>query len=82
VPGTIAQGLARPRWSAGFVRASSIAALPAVADAVGEDAEVYLGERGARRAIEMMRDEPATAMALMGCSSVQELTRNHVLEVG
>ena len=91
---------------------SSIAALPAIADAVGGDAEVYLdggvrrgtdvlkalalgaraclagrpvlyglatgGEAGARRAVELVRDELATAMALMGCATVGELARDHI----
>jgi isopentenyl diphosphate isomerase/L-lactate dehydrogenase-like FMN-dependent dehydrogenase len=95
---------------------SAIAALPAVADAVGEDAEVYLdggvrrgsdvakalalgaraclvgrpvlyglasgGETGVRRAIGMLRDELATCMALLGCATPGELTRDHVQEVG
>jgi isopentenyl diphosphate isomerase/L-lactate dehydrogenase-like FMN-dependent dehydrogenase len=91
---------------------SSIAALPAVVEAVGGDAEVYLdggvrrgtdvlkalalgaraclagrpvlyglatgGEAGARRAVELVRDELATSMALMGCATVAELTRDHI----
>ena len=91
---------------------SSIAALPAIADAVGDDAEVLLdggvrrgtdivkalalgaraclggrpvlyglaagGEAGARRAVELLRDELSTSMALMGCAGVAELTRDHI----
>ena len=91
---------------------SSIAALPAIADAVGDDAEVFLdggvrrgtdivkalalgaraclggrpvlyglaagGEAGARRAVELLRDELSTSMALMGCAGVAELTRDHI----
>jgi (S)-2-hydroxy-acid oxidase len=36
------------------------------------------GERGARQVVDMMRGELATAMALMGCASVGELTRSHI----
>jgi isopentenyl diphosphate isomerase/L-lactate dehydrogenase-like FMN-dependent dehydrogenase len=37
---------------------------------------------GVRRAIGMLRDELATCMALLGCASPAELTRDHVQEVG
>jgi isopentenyl diphosphate isomerase/L-lactate dehydrogenase-like FMN-dependent dehydrogenase len=90
---------------------SSIAALPAIADAVADDTEVILdggvrrgtdikalalgaraclgwrpvlyglaagGEAGARRAVELLRDELSTSMALMGCAGVAELTRDHI----
>ncbi len=87
-------------------------ALPGVADAVGEDAEVFLdggvrrgtdvvkalalgaraclvgrpvlyglaagGESGARRAVELLREELSTSMALMGCSGVSEVTPDHI----
>jgi isopentenyl diphosphate isomerase/L-lactate dehydrogenase-like FMN-dependent dehydrogenase len=101
----------QPRLDAAI---SSIAALPAIADAVADDAEVLLdggvrrgtdivkalalgaraclggrpvlyglaagGEAGARRAVELLRDELSTSMALMGCASVSELTRDHIHE--
>jgi isopentenyl diphosphate isomerase/L-lactate dehydrogenase-like FMN-dependent dehydrogenase len=85
----------------------AIRALPAVAEAVGGEAEVYFdsgirrgvdivralalgaraclagralayglgaaGEAGARRAVEILRDELRTALALTGCPSVQAL---------
>jgi isopentenyl diphosphate isomerase/L-lactate dehydrogenase-like FMN-dependent dehydrogenase len=91
---------------------SSIAALPAIADAVGGDAEVFLdggvrrgtdlakavalgaraclggrpvlyglaagGEAGARRAVDMLRDELSTSMALLGCSELSEVTPDHI----
>jgi L-lactate dehydrogenase (cytochrome) len=95
---------------------SAIAALPAVVDAVGGEAEVFVdggirrgtdvakalalgaraclvarpvvyglawaGEAGAARAIEVLRDELATTMALLGCSSPAELCRDHVRVAG
>jgi L-lactate dehydrogenase (cytochrome) len=91
---------------------SSIAALPAIANAVGGDAEVFLdggvrrgtdlakavalgaraclggrpvlyglaagGDAGARRAVDMLRDELSTSMALLGCSELSELTPDHI----
>lgn len=90
----------------------AIRALPAVADAVGADAEVYVnggirrgadivkalalgaraclagrplayglgaaGEAGARRAVEILRAELRTALALAGCPSVHEIDASWV----
>jgi isopentenyl diphosphate isomerase/L-lactate dehydrogenase-like FMN-dependent dehydrogenase len=95
---------------------SSIAALPAVVAAVGNGAEVFLdggvrratevakalalgaraclvgrpvlfglaagGDDGARRAIELLREELRTTMALLGCAAVDELGRDHVRAAG
>jgi isopentenyl diphosphate isomerase/L-lactate dehydrogenase-like FMN-dependent dehydrogenase len=95
---------------------SSIAALPAVVAAVGDDAEVFLdggvrrgtdvaralaldaraclvgrpvlfglavgGDDGARRAIELLREELRTTMALLGCAAVEELGPDHVRAAG
>ncbi|KAF8393664.1 hypothetical protein HHK36_021910 [Tetracentron sinense] len=36
------------------------------------------GEYGARRVIEMLRDELEVTMALSGCASVKDITRSHV----
>ena len=36
------------------------------------------GESGARRAVELLREELATSMALLGCSGVSEVTRDHI----
>jgi len=36
------------------------------------------GEAGARRAVELLRDELSTSRALMGCAGVAELTRDHI----
>jgi isopentenyl diphosphate isomerase/L-lactate dehydrogenase-like FMN-dependent dehydrogenase len=36
------------------------------------------GEAGARRAVELLRDELSTSMALMGCAGGAELTRDHI----
>ncbi|KAL6843822.1 hypothetical protein ACP4OV_026393 [Aristida adscensionis] len=36
------------------------------------------GEAGARNALRMLRDELETAMALSGCASLKEITRDHV----
>jgi L-lactate dehydrogenase (cytochrome) len=92
----------------------AIRALPAVADAVGGDAEVYLdggirrgadivkalalgaraclagralayglgaaGEAGARRAVEILRAELRTTLALAGCPSVHALDASWVAE--
>jgi isopentenyl diphosphate isomerase/L-lactate dehydrogenase-like FMN-dependent dehydrogenase len=93
---------------------AAIRALPAIAQAVGGEAEVYFdsgirrgvdivralalgaraclagralayglsaaGEAGARRAVEILRDELRTALALAGCPSVQALGPSWVLE--
>lgn len=86
--------------------------LPAVVDAVGDRAEVYVeggilagsdivaavafgaraalvgrahlyglmagGERGVRRAAEILQQEVASTLALLGVSRVQDLCRDHV----
>jgi (S)-mandelate dehydrogenase len=36
------------------------------------------GEAGARRAVELLRDELSTSMALMGCAGVAEPRRDHI----
>jgi isopentenyl diphosphate isomerase/L-lactate dehydrogenase-like FMN-dependent dehydrogenase len=94
---------------------AAVRALPAVVDAVGSDAEVYVdsgirrgvdivkalalgaraclagralgyglgaaGEAGARRAVEILRGELRTALALAGCPSVHALDRTWVPDV-
>ncbi|GJU67930.1 peroxisomal (S)-2-hydroxy-acid oxidase GLO4-like protein, partial [Tanacetum coccineum] len=36
------------------------------------------GEYGVRRVIEMLKDELELTMALSGCSTLNDITRNHV----
>ena len=36
------------------------------------------GEAGVRKALQMLRDELETTMALSGCTSLKEITRGHV----
>lgn len=37
------------------------------------------GEAGVRKVLQMLRDEFELTMALSGCRSLKEITRNHIL---
>lgn len=37
------------------------------------------GEAGVRKVLQMLRDELELTMALSGCTSLAEITRNHVI---
>lgn len=40
------------------------------------------GEAGVRKALQMLKDELEIAMALSGCTSLKEITRDHVSTEG
>lgn len=37
------------------------------------------GEAGVRKVLEMLRDELELTMALSGCTSLKQITRNHIM---